>query len=109
VSENGIATDPEKVRTVVEWPVPRSLRELRTFLGLARYCRHFVKDFALLAAPMYALLKHGNKFCWTYEAQQSFNGIPRHQFWPCLLILASLFWIQMHLTVQLMLYFHRSN
>ena len=62
MSENGIATDPEKVRTVVEWPVPRSHRELRAFLGLAGYYRCFLKDFALLAAPMYALLKHGINF-----------------------------------------------
>jgi len=75
-----------------------------------------VKDFALLAAPMYALLKHGNKFYWTDEAQLSLDRVKvvQHanaclQFWPYLLILASLLWIQMHLTVQLVLYFHRSN
>jgi len=70
VSKNGIAINPEKVRTVVEWPVLRSLRELRAFLGLAGYYRRFVKDFALLPAPMYVLLKHGNKFCWTDKVQR---------------------------------------
>jgi len=75
VSEKGIATDPEKVRTVTEWPVTGSLRELRAFLGLAGYYRRFVNDFALLAAPMYALIKQENKFRWTDEAQQSFDTI----------------------------------
>ncbi|XP_061436491.1 LOW QUALITY PROTEIN: uncharacterized protein LOC133361583 [Lethenteron reissneri] len=52
VSEAGVRTDPEKVRSVVEWPRPRNLTEIRSFLGLATYYRRFVKGFSKIARPL---------------------------------------------------------
>ena len=56
ISAAGIATDPEKVRAVVEWPVPTTTRDLRSFLGFASYYRKFVKGFAQIARPLHQLL-----------------------------------------------------
>ena len=52
ISSDGIGTDPQKTKTVAEWPVPNCTRDVRAFLGLADYYRRFVKDFALIASPM---------------------------------------------------------
>ncbi|MEM7032008.1 MAG: reverse transcriptase family protein, partial [Chloroflexota bacterium] len=52
VSAEGVSVDPSKVETVKCWPVPRTVKQLATFLGMASYMRKHVKDFALIAAPL---------------------------------------------------------
>ena len=72
-SKSGVSCDPEKVACVSNWPIPKSLKEVRQFLGLASYYRKFVKDFAKLAAPMYDLIKKSAKqFEWTDQCNEAF-------------------------------------
>ena len=52
VSASGVSVDPEKVEAVMSWERPKLVFEIRSFLGLERYYRRFVKDFSRLAAPM---------------------------------------------------------
>ena len=54
VRASGVSTDPDKIKSVAEWPVPASVGEVRSFLGLAGYYRTFVKDFATVAKPLSA-------------------------------------------------------
>ena len=56
VSARGVATDPAKISAVTQWPRPRTLKELRAFLGFASYYRRFVEGFARLAAPLHRLV-----------------------------------------------------
>ena len=70
VSDQGIATDPDKIRAVVEWPVPRSVTEVRSFLGLCSYYRRFVESFATVAGPLHALTGKARSFEWTEECQR---------------------------------------
>ena len=75
VSGEGIATDPEKTRAVADWPIPTSVKEVRSFLGLAGYYRRFVKGFADMAAPLHALTKKNQPFIWTDKTQAAFEAL----------------------------------
>ena len=75
VSDRGVQTDPEKIAVVKDWPVPRCLSELRTYLGFCSYYRRFVRGFADIAAPLHELTKKGRQFVWTERCQQSFDEL----------------------------------
>ena len=45
-SERGISADPAKVKAVNDFPHPKDLRNVRSFLGLASYYRHFIHQFS---------------------------------------------------------------
>ena len=49
VSADGVGTDPSKVEAVLNWPIPKTLKDVRSFLGLASYYRRFVKGFSSIA------------------------------------------------------------
>jgi hypothetical protein len=65
IFEHGVATDPSKAKAVLNWPVPVSVKELRSFLGLACYYHHFVKHFSMISRSLIDLLKKGVLFIWT--------------------------------------------
>ena len=75
VSGDGIATDPEKIKVVSEWPIPTSVKEVRSFLGLAGYYRRFVKGYAGIAAPLHALTKKDQPFVWSADTQAAFETL----------------------------------
>ena len=52
VSRNGIKMDPEKVNAVLKWPELTNVKQVRAFLGLGNFYRHFIKDYAIISRPM---------------------------------------------------------
>ncbi|XP_073038265.1 uncharacterized protein, partial [Primulina eburnea] len=75
ISSSGVEVDPSKVEAVKEWPVPNSVTEIRSFLGLAGYYRKFIQGFSSIAVPMTALTKKNAKFVWGPECQDSFDKL----------------------------------
>ncbi|XP_053407921.1 uncharacterized protein LOC128559642 [Mercenaria mercenaria] len=72
VSEEGVATDPDKIFAVKDWPQPTSAKQIRSFLGLCSYYRRYVPGFAGIARPLHKLCEKGAKFIWTSEAESAF-------------------------------------
>ncbi|KAJ1039978.1 hypothetical protein NDA10_002020 [Ustilago hordei] len=78
IKPTGIEMDPEKVRTVKEWPMPESIHDIQRFLGFANFYRRFIAHFACIAKPLTALVKpieRFKKFELPEEAQQAFHKL----------------------------------
>lgn len=60
--KDGVAVDPSKVAIVTEWKKPKSVIEIISFLGFARYYKRFTKDFSTIAIPLTLLTKEDKKF-----------------------------------------------
>ena len=73
ISGEGIAVDPTKVESVTNWQSPTSVKEIRSFLGLAGYYRRFIENFSKIVKPMTELLKKDTKFIWTEDCEASFQ------------------------------------
>jgi hypothetical protein len=78
ISQDGIAVDLEKVQEVTDWKPPTTVRQIRSFLGLAGYYRRFIPDFSRIAKPMTELLKKGVKFDWDQKCEDAFHALRRH-------------------------------
>nr|GEX96257.1 putative reverse transcriptase domain-containing protein [Tanacetum cinerariifolium] len=77
VSANGITIDPAKVEAITKWPRPKTVIEIRSFLGLAGYYRRFVEGFSRLALPFTKLMRKGKKFVWDEEREKSFEELKK--------------------------------
>ena len=75
ISKNGIKTDPAKISAVSQYPDPTSKTEVRAFMGLAGYYRHFIANCSRIAELINATLKKDLPFKWTDEAKAAFNLI----------------------------------
>lgn len=72
VGRDGVRMMEDKVEAVRAWPTPRSVRDVRAFLGTAGYYRKFIRDFSAIAAPLSELTKDGVKFDWTAPHEAAF-------------------------------------
>ncbi|KAM1261906.1 hypothetical protein ACFX2G_027713 [Malus domestica] len=75
ISAQGIQVDSQKVAAVENWEQPRTVTEVRSFLGLAGYYRRFVKDFSVIALPLTRLTRNDVKFEWDNKCEQSFQQL----------------------------------
>lgn len=67
--------DPEIVQTVVDWQPQKSIIGVRSFLGMAGYYRHFIKNFSRIAKLLIELTKNDIRFVWTEACQKAFKEL----------------------------------
>ena len=73
MGQKKIKMEEEKVEGVLNWPVPKTVRDVRKFLGLANYYRQLVKNFATIAKPLNMLIQKEKKWKWKEPQQRAFE------------------------------------
>nr|GEW43838.1 hypothetical protein [Tanacetum cinerariifolium] len=73
MNSKGIHVDPSKIKAVKNWKPPKTLTDIRSFLGLARYYRRFIVNFLKIAKPLILLTQKNQKFKWGDEQENAFQ------------------------------------
>jgi len=74
-AEKGIHVDPKKVEAIRAWETPKSIRDVRSFIGFANFYRPFIPRFADLSAPLTRLMRKDAVFKWDDDCQQAFSEL----------------------------------
>ena len=75
MGQGKIEMEEDKVAGVLNWLIPKMVRDVRKFLGLVNYYRQFVKDFAKLAQPLNNLIRKEKTWKWGVEQQEAFEQL----------------------------------
>ena len=75
VSYDGIKMDPEKVNAILKWPELMNIKQVRAFLGLGNFYRHFIKDYAIISHPMVDLTCKDVVFNFGEKERASFEAL----------------------------------
>ena len=73
ISVRGIEVDRAKIEAIEKLPPPSSVKGIRSFLGHARFYRHFIKDFSQIAKPLSNLLVQGTPFEFVAQCMHAFS------------------------------------
>ena len=75
VKEGHVTVNKKKVKKILDLEPPRTLRQLRGFLGMASYYRKYIKNYSRIAAPLIALTKQDQDYRWNSSCTRAFNDI----------------------------------
>ena len=85
VTPEGISPDPDKTKSIENFPKPKKVRDVRSFLGMSSYYRRFVEGYSKIARPMNNLLKKNQSFKWDNECQKCFDELKSRLISPPIL------------------------
>nr|KYP44182.1 Retrovirus-related Pol polyprotein from transposon 297 family [Cajanus cajan] len=77
ISAEGIVVDPAKVESVLQWERPRTVTDIRSFMGLAGYYRRFIEGFSKIVVPLTQLTRKEQPFIWIDACERSFEELKR--------------------------------
>ena len=77
IQEGQLSMDPVKVKGLADWPIPTTVKQVRSSLGFGNFYRRFIKKFSELAMPLNSLLKKNMEFVWTEECQKAFDMLKK--------------------------------
>ena len=78
VGRDGIKMDQTKVKAILDWPEPKNVKGVRSFLGLANFYQRFIKDYAHVARPLHDLTKKEEPLRWEQPQQHAFDTLKEH-------------------------------
>lgn len=74
INQEGVATDPSKIKAIQDWPAPTNITELRSFLGLSGYYRRFIQGYGLICRSLFDCLKK-DAFHWDKDQDKAFAEV----------------------------------
>ena len=74
VSHEGVKVDANNIKAMMDWPIPKTLKNIREFLGLTGYYHKFVQHYGRIATPLTTLTKN-DAFSWTLEETKDFEQL----------------------------------
>ena len=77
VKEGEISMDPAKLKGIQDWPIPKTVKQVRSFLGFGNFYRKFIRNYSDIAKPMNDLLKKNQPFIWSRQAQKAFDTLKK--------------------------------
>ena len=75
IGPEGIKMEEEKVKGVLEWLIPKCVKDIQKFLGLANYYHRFIEGFASVARPLHDMVKKDKKWDWTERQEKAFKEL----------------------------------
>lgn len=72
ITQNGVKPDPNKIAVIKAYPIPRTAKEIKSFMGLIGYYRRFIRDFSKISQPLTNLLKKDIPFIWSPFCDEAF-------------------------------------
>ncbi len=75
VNHEGTKPDPGKIDAVIHFPVPKTVTDVRSFLGLTGYYRNYVRGYSQLAVPLFELTRKDVAFVWDLGCQRAFDAL----------------------------------
>ncbi|XP_058776699.1 uncharacterized mitochondrial protein AtMg00860-like [Vicia villosa] len=77
ISGEGIVVNPSKIDAVLQWKTPKTVTEIRSFLGLASYYRRFIEGFSKLALSLTQWICKGRAFMWDVQCEEIFTELKK--------------------------------
>ena len=75
VGQGQVRMDPEKTRSVREWPRPCNVKQVQGFLGFVNFNRWFIKNYSLKTEPLTRLTRKDHRFDWTKECEKAYRNL----------------------------------
>ena len=75
VTKEGISVDPEKIKVIEDWPVPKDVTDVQSFMGITSYYRRFIEVFLRIMNLITSLQKKGKKFDWNQKCEERFKKL----------------------------------
>ena len=75
LSKDGLKMDPSKVQTIQDWPEPRKVKDIQSFLGFANFYCRFISDYSDIVVPLTRLTRKGIKLDFTDAARKAFESL----------------------------------
>src|SRR5882724_7336033 len=73
--EGRVEMDPVKVAGVCDWPTPRNVTKVQSFIGFVNFYRRFIQDFSHIAISLHQLIKKGETWRWAGDEQKAFEEL----------------------------------